>query len=503
LKNSQVAALSTPRPPAPEPRPDMPRLPRPDVIRLFEPLKQTIGLIEKYYIEQRDEGTLYAAANNALRRAFPPSAMEARFAAADAGKGDLDSVYDAAFAVLNAQTSGNEDNHAVEVAINGVLASLDPYSFYMSALAFRAQQSQTSGTFGGIGVEINVIDGLLRVMSPIDGTPAAKAGILANDVIVAIDGVSTQGLPTSALASRMRGAVGSPVKLKILRDNVGQPIELTIVRDIVRTQSVRAHVEGGDVGYIRITRFDEQTESSFKQAVADISRQAGSALKGYVIDLRNNAGGLLASVTAVADDIMDSGEIASIRGRNAKDDHPVTAHAGDVTGGTRLVVLINGGSASGSEIVAGALQDNQRATIVGTQSRGYGNIRTIFPLGPGHGAVELTTALYYTPSGRSVQATGITPDIEALQDEPTKPGKAHIAEAALTGRLPVVGVPVLGTAHGVSQSYIPPDPAKDRALVTALDILRTGSSYPRRCSTGPCAPAWLGPWLLNPRMTGL
>ena len=352
-------------------------------------------------------------------------------------------------------------------SINGMLAGLDPHSSYMDSKSFRDMQVQTRGEFGGLGIEVTMEDGLIKVVAPIDDTPAAKAGIMANDIITHLDDAPVQGLTLNQAVERMRGPVGSKVSLKIVRPNVSDPIILTIVRDTIRVRAVRWYIDGGDVGYIRVTSFNEQTEDAFKQAIAGISNQvANDNLKGYIIDLRNNSGGLLDKVVAVTDDVLDRGDIVSLRGRS--DTQRYAAKPGDLTRGKKIVVLINGGTASGAEIVAGALQDNKRATLLGTRSFGKGSIQTIIPLGADQGALRLTTARYFTPSGSSIQAKGITPDLEVLQDEPETAKKtAPTGEATLSGHLPG-----RGAEQVASQSYVPADQKDDKALIAAGNMLR-------------------------------
>jgi carboxyl-terminal processing protease len=255
-------------------------------------------------------------------------------------------------------------------------------------------------------------DGLVKVVAPIDDTPAAKAGVMANDIITQLDDEAVQGLTLNQAVDKMRGPVNTKIKLTIMRKGGDKPIDVTIVRDVIRVKSVRSHNEGDDVGYIRITQFNEQTTDGLKQAINDLNGQLGSdKVKGYVIDLRNNPGGLLDQAISVSDTFLDKGEIVSTRGRNPEETQRFNARPGDLTKGKPLIVLVNGGSASASEIVAGALQDHKRATLVGTRSFGKGSVQTIIPLGAGNGALRLTTARYYTPSGRSIQAKGIDPDV--------------------------------------------------------------------------------------------
>jgi carboxyl-terminal processing protease len=368
-----------------------------------------------------------------------------------------------------------DDSKLVESAINGMLAGLDPHSSYMDPKSFRDMQVQTRGEFGGLGIEVTMEDGLVKVVAPIDDTPAAKAGVMANDIITQLDDEAVQGLTLNQAVDKMRGPVNTKIKLTIMRKGSDKPIEVTIVRDVIRVKSVRSHNEGDDVGYIRITQFNEQTTDGLKQAIDDLNTQLGAdKIKGYVIDLRNNPGGLLDQAISVSDTFLDKGEIVSTRGRNPDETQRFNARPGDMTKNKPLIVLINGGSASASEIVAGALQDHKRATLIGTRSFGKGSVQTIIPLGAGNGALRLTTARYYTPSGRSIQAKGITPDIEVLQDVPDdlKAQTDSKGEASLRGHLTGDS----GPEESGSQSYVPPDEKNDKALSTAIDLLRGTAS---------------------------
>jgi len=372
-----------------------------------------------------------------------------------------------------------DDSKLVESAINGMLAGLDPHSSYMDPKSFRDMQVQTRGEFGGLGIEVTMEDGLVKVVAPIDDTPAAKAGVMANDIITQLDDEAVQGLTLNQAVDKMRGPVNTKIKLTIMRKGADKPIDVTIVRDVIRVKSVRSHSEGEDVGYIRVTQFNEQTTDGLKQAINDLNSQLGAdKIKGYVVDLRNNPGGLLDQAISVSDTFLDKGEIVSTRGRNPEETQRFNARPGDMTKGKPLIVLINGGSASASEIVAGALQDHKRATLVGTRSFGKGSVQTIIPLGAGNGALRLTTARYYTPSGRSIQAKGITPDIEVLQDVPDdlKNRTDSKGEASLRGHLKAEGNEESG-----SQSYVPPDEKDDAALKMALNLLRgttTNAAFP-------------------------
>jgi carboxyl-terminal processing protease len=315
-------------------------------------------------------------------------------------------------------------------------------------------------------------DGLIKVVTPIDDTPAAKAGILSGDVITAIDETSTQGLTLDQAVEKMRGAINSPVKLKVVRGPKKEVKDFTIVRDLIRVQSVRSKVEDGDVGYIRVTQFTEQTADGLKAALQKLrSEIPADKFKGYVLDLRNNPGGLLDQSIDVVNSFIERGEIVSTRGRTPDETQRFDAHAGgDLSGNKPLVVLINGGSASASEIVAGALQDHKRATLIGTRSFGKGSVQTIMPLGQ-EGALRLTTARYYTPSGRSIQAKGIEPDYKVLEDVPNDlKGKDDMkGEASLKGHL------TNGQEDtSASQAYVPPDEKDDKQLTAAMNLLEHG-----------------------------
>src|SRR5947207_335922 len=328
-----------------------------------------------------------------------------------------------------------DDSKLVESAISGMLTGLDPHSSYMDAKSFRDMQVQTKGEFGGLGIEVTMEDGLVKVISPIDDTPAAKVGIKTGDFIAAINNTPIQGIALNDAIVKMRGPSGTKVSLTIVRPGTKKPFDVTLTRAVIRVDSVKYRREG-DIGYIRISAFNERTDSGLQKAVGDLRSHIGGALKGYVIDLRNDPGGLLDQAIAVSDDLLNSGEIVSTRGRHPDDTQRYNAKSGDVTDGKPVVVLVNGGTASASEIVAGALQDHKRATIVGMASFGKGSVQTIIPLGEDGGALRLTTARYYTPSGHSIQATGIIPDVAVGQgDEENTPKIARQTEADLPGHL--------------------------------------------------------------------
>src|SRR5713226_1115049 len=322
------------------------------------------------------------------------------------------------------------DETLIEGAINGMLTSLDPHSNYLNSKNFNDMKVQTRGEFGGLGIEVSMENGLVKVVSPIDDTPAAHAGLKPGDLITHLDGTPVQGLTLPEAVDRMRGPVNSDINLTIRREG-REPFDVKLTRAIIKIQSVRSHIESKNIGYIRITSFNEQTDVGLANALKNLKQQADNKLIGVILDLRNNPGGLLDQAVAVSDAFLDKGEIVSTRGRRSDDAQRYNARPGaKAASGLPIAVLINGGSASASEIVAGALQDHHRAILLGTKSFGKGSVQTIIPL-PGHGAMRLTTARYYTPSGRSIQAKGIDPDIivEAAKIEKTPEKGEKVATA--------------------------------------------------------------------------
>jgi carboxyl-terminal processing protease len=373
-----------------------------------------------------------------------------------------------------------EDSKLLSAAIDGILKSLDPHSSYMDAKSYSDMQATTSGQFGGLGMQVNMEDGALKVVSPIDDTPASRAGILAGDVINEVDGAPIKGLTLSQAVEKLRGSPGTQVRLDIVRKGKDAPLSVTLTREIIKVSAVRHQIEGNDVGFVRISQFTGRVADDLKTSIQAISANVPpDQLKGFIIDLRNNPGGLLDQAVRVAGAFLTSGEIVSIRGRDPNEVQHFNAAPGDLINGKPLIVLINGGSASASEIVAGALQDQKRATIIGSRTFGKASVQTIIPLGQGNGALRLTTARYYTPSGHSLQAQGIKPDLEVLQDVPKEVADRELpvrSEANLPGHLKAEGDEATG-----SQSYIPPVPANDKALQTALGLLRgtmTDAAFP-------------------------
>jgi carboxyl-terminal processing protease len=372
-----------------------------------------------------------------------------------------------------------DDSKLIEAAINGMLTALDPHSAYLNPKHFRDMQVQTRGEFGGLGIEVTMENGVVKVVSPIEDTPAARAGLMSGDLITALDKEQIQGLTLQEAVEKMRGPVNSPITLTIVRKGVEDPFDVKVTRDVIHINPVKYNAEGDDVGYIRVTTFNEQTTANLQKAIDDLKKQLGPKLKGYIIDLRNNPGGLLDQAISVSDAFLDQGAIVLTRGRNLEETQRSNARPGDLTDGKQLIVLINGGSASASEIVAGALQDHHRATILGTRSFGKGSVQTIIPLGS-NGALRLTTARYYTPSGRSIQAKGIEPEVvveEELPDDLKKKADevSTRGEANLRGHLKIEGADEDEEAsqeESGSSSYVAPEKEKDTQLNYALDLLR-------------------------------
>ena len=384
--------------------------------------------------------------------------------------GQLDLFSDAFERVRANYVRPVKDSELVDAAIQGMVSNLDPHSSYMDAKMYGDMQISTKGQFGGVGIEVTQEDGFIKVISPIDGTPASRAGIKSGDRIVGIDGSSIAGLPLNDSIDKMRGAAGTKITLTIVREGEKKPFDVTLTRAIVAYEADTWRREG-DIGYIRMPAFNEQTADGLEKAVKDLKKQIGPGIKGYVLDLRNNPGGLLDQAIQVSDDFLTSGEIVSTRGRHSEDTQRYDAKGGDITDGKPVVVLINAGTASASEIVSGALQDHKRATVIGLTSFGKGSVQTIIPLGENRGALRLTTARYYTPSGHSIQAQGIIPDIQVAQgDEAAIPKLARPSEANLRGHLSGEPIP----AKRVNAPVIKPAPGKkydDFQLSYALDLL--------------------------------
>ena len=372
-----------------------------------------------------------------------------------------------------------EDAKLIESAINGMLTSLDPHSSYLNPDAAQDMRVQTRGEFGGLGIEVTMEEDLVRVISPIEDTPAARAGVIAGDLIAEIDGQEVRGMSLSDAVDMMRGEVNTPIELTIIREGAEAPITLTIVRDVIKVRAVRFSLED-DIGYIKINSFTERTTDDLEAAIERMREEAGDTeIQGYVLDLRLNPGGLLDQAVNVADAFLDRGEIVSTRGRDPRNVTRFDSRPGDLIDGKPVVVLINGGSASASEIVAGALQDHRRATVVGTKSFGKGSVQTIIPLAE-NGALRLTTALYYTPSGTSIQARGILPDIRVEQPVPEELLGRDVSRGESELRGHIVGAEEDENGSG-SSAYVPPDKEDDLQLNYALDLIRgveTNQAYP-------------------------
>jgi carboxyl-terminal processing protease len=378
-----------------------------------------------------------------------------------------------------------DDAALIRDAIDGMVSGLDAESSYMSPEDLETADAKSGSASGDLGLVLTLESGVIKVVSAIDDTPAAKAGILANDYITAIDGVYLQGTTLSQAIDQMRGGIGAPITLTIVRPGVDSPYDVKLQHAETTVRSVRSR-EDGQVGYIRISQFTKQTNDELRAAIGNIQSDLGKdKVQGYVIDLRSNPGGVFDQAIAVADDLLDGGAVVSIRGRDSAKARQVTSHPGDLAPGKPIVVLINGGSAAESEIVAGALQDHSRATVVGTRSFGRGSVQSVIPLGT-DGTLKLTTARYFTPSGRSIQANGINPDIIVVEDLP--PGVVETSSAA-TGQTPpkTGGSKVARKAESGSPAYIPPDPTDDKQLVYALNLVRgvlVNTTFPADSSKG-------------------
>ena len=367
------------------------------------------------------------------------------------------------------------DEKLIESAINGMLTALDPHSSYLNAKSFRDMQVQTRGEFGGLGIEVTMESGLVKVVSPIDDTPAYRAGMKPGDLITHLDNVAVQGLSLADAVEKMRGRVNTDIVLTVRRTG-RDPFDVTITRAVIKIQSVRSRTEG-NIGYVRITSFSEQTAAGLQRAIKRLREKLSKKAQGIVLDLRNNPGGLLDQSVKVADTFLERGEIVSTRSRRTDDAQRFNAKPGDLAQGLPVVVLINSGSASASEIVAGALQDHRRAIVMGTKSFGKGSVQTIIPL-PGHGAIRLTTAHYYTPSGRSIQAKGIDPDIvveQARVEAIDQPQRRR--ERDLRGALANPTTPSKPDSKAAKDEKGKSEPPQDYQLARALDLLRGLALY--------------------------
>lgn len=369
----------------------------------------------------------------------------------------------------DAEPDARQANKLITAAMRGMLQGLDAHSDYLAADAYKEMQVRTRGEFGGIGIEVTLEDGRVKVVSPIDDTPGARAGLQAGDLVTHVDGVSIVGKTLSEAVDRMRGPVGTPVKLRIERASHDDPLELSVVRDVIRIKSVRYRAEG-DVGYIRVTTFNERTEAALYRAIAALEREIGDEMAGIVLDLRNNPGGLLDQALAVSDAFLTSGTIVSTAGRSNRNRRTFSADKAEIARDLPVMVLINGGSASASEIVAGALQDHHRGELLGSRSFGKGSVQTIIPV-RGGGALRLTTARYYTPSGRSIQLRGIEPDIIAVVEE-----EQTTREADLDNALGAEGVEALHGAYSLEEACPSVAEAEDPVLACAFDRLRASAT---------------------------
>jgi carboxyl-terminal processing protease len=356
-------------------------------------------------------------------------------------------------------------------AVNGMLSGLDPHSSYMNAKQYGDMQVETSGQFGGLGLEVTQAGGLLKVISPIDDTPAARAGIKAGDIIVDINGHSADGLSLDDAVDKMRGAVGSQISLTLKRNGIDTPVNVTLTREIIQIQDVKSRLfttAAGNIGYIRLASFDEKADEDIRKAVTDLNAQAHGGIHGYILDMRDNPGGLLDQAVAVGDDFLNSGEIVSTHGRHDQDDQVWYAQSGDVTNGAPIVILTNEGTASAAEIVSAALQQNRRALVLGMKTFGKGSVQTIVPI-PGNGALRLTTALYYTPSGRSIQDYGVSPDVMVAETSTPQDQFAALREDDLLNAF----------ANPTSQSAPPLPPAPPLPAVAKTIADKPPANWPK------------------------
>jgi carboxyl-terminal processing protease len=360
-----------------------------------------------------------------------------------------------------------DDAKLIEAAVNGMLKSLDPHSAFLPPEQVKQMQVSIKGEFGGLGIEVTMEDGYVKVVTPIDDTPAARAGVQPNDLITHIDGEAVLGLSLTEAVKKMRGAVGTDILLMVNRSGVAEPFEITITRAVIKVQSVRARAEG-NVAYIRISSFSEQTESGLRSSMRKLKEELGDNIEGVILDLRNNPGGLLDQAIAVSDAFLDRGEIVSTRARDVSAIERYNAKPGDLASGLPVIVLINGGSASASEIVAGALQDHKRAILMGTKSFGKGSVQSIMQLGGGN-QLKLTTARYYTPSGNSIQAKGIVPDIDVPQARLELLETSQRSEADLRNRLD--NDTDANSSEG--DTVAEPEQRTDYQLQRALDAIHT------------------------------
>ncbi|MGE3303736.1 MAG: S41 family peptidase [Hyphomonadaceae bacterium] len=403
------------------------------------------------------------------------SAQDAPKARSDTYK-ELELFADVLVRVQNEYVSPIEDKKVIQSAIQGMLTSLDPHSSYLSPEDFKDMQVQTRGEYGGLGIEVTAEDGIVKVVAPIDETPASKAGIQAGDYLTAIDGESIIGYDLNDAVSRMRGPVGTSIQLTVAREG-SEPFDVNLTREIISVKSVTWKMDK-DIGVLRISVFNEKTGDALEEAVRAMRRQAGAGLKGVVLDLRNNPGGLLDQAIQVSDAFLDGGEVVSTRGRRPEQIERYNARRGDMLAGIPVVALINGGSASASEIVAGALQDRGRALLIGVTTFGKGSVQTVIPLKGGRdGALRLTTAKYYTPAGRSIQGSGIEPDIEVSQVrvDVDKLKRLGLSESDLPGALKNEnGAKRRGPHIPEDQPPANWDKAQDYQMKRAIDYLHQG-----------------------------
>jgi len=496
--NLPVNLLTVPNQAVPSPQATLaPSLPPPTprgVYNLLSTFGHVFERVRADYVDRPDDKKLLMAAIDGMQAAFPtaPSTLLAgtpvqQISNAANVYAMLAVVGDTFERIRGDLSTYDDDVRLTVAAINGMLSVLDPHSAYLldprssylDAKYFDETLAQYRGEFGVLGLDVSLEGGLIKVVTLLDDSPAAKAGIMPNDIITHIDTAPVQGLTLNQAVEKMRGQLNTRARLTIVREGLNRPVEVSFTRETIRERAVRFRLEGGDVAYIRISEFSDQATQGTRAAISTLNNQAGDKLKGFIIDLRNNPGGLLDQAISISDAFLQRGAIVMIRGRDAEETQHFNARPDDLSNNKPIIVLINGGTVGGAEIVAGALQDNKRATILGTRSFGMGTVQKVIQIDPttGLGALRLTTARSFRPSGRFIQAKGIAPDIEVIQDIPAAlTGAILRSESFLPGHLKGDGQEATG-----SQSYIPPDAKNDKALNTALDLIRgiqKNSAYP-------------------------
>jgi carboxyl-terminal processing protease len=443
------------------------------IARFSAPFTLILQRVRQHYFEEPNEQKMLSAAIDAMSRISPA----VRKVSDRGGALSLETVYEAAQEAFNERGTADDDARLLRAAIDGMLSTLDRDSSYLDPKGFHDLQAQTRGPFGfgGLGIEVAMKDGLVKVAVAIEGAPAARAGVRGGDIITELDDVPVRGLTLDQTVEKMRGTVNTKIRLKVIREGADEPIELSVTRQAIRMRSMSSRVDGEDVGYIRLALFNERTTDDLKQAIDNLTVQVPpNVLKGYVLDLRSTPGGLLDQAVSVADAFLEHGEIVSTRGRGTGATQRFSAKPGDLIHGRPIVVLIDGKTAAGSVVVAAALQDNKRATIVGTPSLGKGSVQSIIPLGSAYGALRLTTARFFRPADQSIGGKGMLPDIAVSPEAPDEPTTKSPPVADATSP---VQFPREGEERRGLQSGLPPTRNHDKVLQVALDLLRSNAPH--------------------------